>query len=331
MATCQQHGIQFDITIHPSLKTLCKRLLHNESIVIYYSKGYPACVNGSFESAVVYLVDHYYQFMTLLKLNLKDDGYTQMSPPPMLDVVWHEHLLDTRGYLDFCMKEVGELLHHDPNRGLPQGPEGEAERNYRICKTYCMYVEHGGGSKCVNVMMENGLWWQNNHTGSVFSPAEAGIHATVPSATTKEKKALKRKEAVPVDDILEHAKDNEAFPRKCAAEPSTADRRLKLQKLETFDIFVKSLTGKTTKLSGLHQRSTMFDVATLYEEKEGVPWNVVKLVHNGKIRFGKSPGCNRSCDKYLKQKKKLMDEEKVPTLDELGIRKETTLHAILGL
>lgn len=62
-------------------------------------------------------VEAYKQFL-VLKAVTKDFDATQLSPPPLVDAVWHEHILDTRGYSVFCLTVFLQVVHHDPNGDL---------------------------------------------------------------------------------------------------------------------------------------------------------------------------------------------------------------------
>eukprot|EP00816_Leptocylindrus_hargravesii_P004951 CAMPEP_0196804820 /NCGR_PEP_ID=MMETSP1362-20130617/4492_1 /TAXON_ID=163516 /ORGANISM="Leptocylindrus danicus, Strain CCMP1856" /LENGTH=239 /DNA_ID=CAMNT_0042177341 /DNA_START=121 /DNA_END=840 /DNA_ORIENTATION=- len=41
-----------------------------------------------------------------------------LSPSPMIDKVWHMHILDTRSYKRYCDDKAGHFIHHDPDGGL---------------------------------------------------------------------------------------------------------------------------------------------------------------------------------------------------------------------
>ena len=59
----------------------------------------------------------YKQFM-VLKAVSKDFDATKFSPPPLVDEIWHEHILDTRGYSAFCLAAFNQVVHHNPNGDL---------------------------------------------------------------------------------------------------------------------------------------------------------------------------------------------------------------------
>jgi hypothetical protein len=61
------------------------------------------------------------------------------SPPPVVDEVWHLHMLYTENYWEeFCEKTLGRKLHHRPSRGGPEEKEKHVNwlqasiENYRL-------------------------------------------------------------------------------------------------------------------------------------------------------------------------------------------------------
>lgn len=64
----------------------------------------------------------YEAFMTL-KGAVHDAEAKKLSPPYLIDKVWHCHVLDTKSYADFCGRlceyfgRPPQLLHHDPLGG----------------------------------------------------------------------------------------------------------------------------------------------------------------------------------------------------------------------
>ncbi|KAK3252076.1 hypothetical protein CYMTET_38634 [Cymbomonas tetramitiformis] len=92
---------------HDSLVPLGNRLLCNKAFVRYAREDY-ACKRGrSPEWLVSFVIFNYLEFMAVLADNRTDNAYRRFLPPPVVDVVWHEHLLDTFGYPAFCIDVVG--------------------------------------------------------------------------------------------------------------------------------------------------------------------------------------------------------------------------------
>ena len=65
-------------------------------------------------------VDAYRQFLVLKAASFDVDA-TKLSPPPLIDRVWHEHVLDTKHYAPACLAAFGHPIHHDPNGDADEG------------------------------------------------------------------------------------------------------------------------------------------------------------------------------------------------------------------
>jgi len=46
-----------------------------------------------------------------------------MVPSPLVDLVWHSHILDTKAYFNDCLQMFGKYIHHVPSFG-----EAETEK-----------------------------------------------------------------------------------------------------------------------------------------------------------------------------------------------------------
>jgi hypothetical protein len=51
------------------------------------------------------------QYIKFLALRNKDEKY---SPTDDIDKFWHQHILNTSRYQNYCMKHFGRLVHHKP-------------------------------------------------------------------------------------------------------------------------------------------------------------------------------------------------------------------------
>lgn len=60
------------------------------------------------------LLSNYLQF---LYFRSKDK---ECSPSDLIDMLWHSHILDTKGYISYCYSHFGKIIHHDPNDSLDQ-------------------------------------------------------------------------------------------------------------------------------------------------------------------------------------------------------------------
>lgn len=54
---------------------------------------------------------------------------TPLAPPELIDEAWHNFILFTKDYADFCRKYFGKFIHH-----FPVLPEERASRNGSIIK-----------------------------------------------------------------------------------------------------------------------------------------------------------------------------------------------------
>ncbi|HEX8524031.1 MAG TPA: hypothetical protein VF669_17390 [Tepidisphaeraceae bacterium] len=45
---------------------------------------------------------------------LKEARLRKMSPPPAVDDAWHEFLLHSRLYYQYCEAQFGKIIHHTP-------------------------------------------------------------------------------------------------------------------------------------------------------------------------------------------------------------------------
>lgn len=85
------------------------------------------------EDIVDEAIAEYKRYMTMNART--SDRLTMFSEP--IDEVWHQHILFTRDYANFCEKAVGHFVHHDPMTPEQQR-KGRKERAERF---YEMYVE----------------------------------------------------------------------------------------------------------------------------------------------------------------------------------------------
>lgn len=70
------------------------------------------------------LIEEYKQFMYLAGTSDED-----CTPSQDVDKVWHEHILFTRDYYDYCNRIIGKIIHHKPERGGDPKKYDEAFKN----------------------------------------------------------------------------------------------------------------------------------------------------------------------------------------------------------
>lgn len=74
-------------------------------------------------------VAEYVRFL-MLKVTWNDTDALKLSPSPPIDLIWHEHILDTGAYAR-CCERLGVFLHHSPDLALDA-----AARDQRYTLTY---------------------------------------------------------------------------------------------------------------------------------------------------------------------------------------------------
>mmetsp|Transcript_19881 Transcript_19881/g.30285 ORF Transcript_19881/g.30285 Transcript_19881/m.30285 type:complete len:266 (+) Transcript_19881:197-994(+) len=58
----------------------------------------------------------YKQFIEI-KILREDYDAKLFSPPPLVDHMWHAHILDTAKYGTSCQRSIGKMIHHNPRGG----------------------------------------------------------------------------------------------------------------------------------------------------------------------------------------------------------------------
>jgi len=60
-------------------------------------------------------------------------------PSQIVDELWHEFILHTREYENFCRKAFGQFMHHSPATGLTEETNGANEGLRRVWRYSCIY------------------------------------------------------------------------------------------------------------------------------------------------------------------------------------------------
>ncbi|MBT4880148.1 MAG: hypothetical protein HON43_04155 [Alphaproteobacteria bacterium] len=84
--------------------------------------GYPVEVAGTgWDEATLRRVERKYKdWMTILYAY--QDRISIIGFDMEIDFFWHNHMLDTISYVNFCKKVFGYYLHHNPYAGMPGEP-----------------------------------------------------------------------------------------------------------------------------------------------------------------------------------------------------------------
>ena len=98
------------------------------------------------------LVGEYLDFLELKAAvhdwapSLYDNHGCMLSPPPIIDEVWHLHVLDTQRYAPDCTKLFGQMIHHDPDGARVDRRNDRIWKRARIERTVAAYKSRFGRS-----------------------------------------------------------------------------------------------------------------------------------------------------------------------------------------
>lgn len=108
-------------------------ILANEILVqnaILYEKVEKSCKINQEE--VVALLTEVIRFLNLIAFSEQ-----RLTPGKMVDDAWHEFILCTKAYWEFCEETFGRMIHHHPG-----GSQEDNARQFR--KTIGLYQQHFG-------------------------------------------------------------------------------------------------------------------------------------------------------------------------------------------
>jgi hypothetical protein len=74
----------------------------------------------------------------------QSEGQPVAMPSQVVDDLWHEFILYTRNYQDFCQRAFGQFLHHTPAVALSKQPGSVPRSNagLRRCWRFCCLAEN---------------------------------------------------------------------------------------------------------------------------------------------------------------------------------------------
>lgn len=74
-------------------------------------------------------------FADTLKFLALTEGGIKLSPPARIDLGWHNFILHTREYAEFCQSCFGHFIHHEPGSGLiGTGPRLNVEETVALAR-----------------------------------------------------------------------------------------------------------------------------------------------------------------------------------------------------
>lgn len=218
------------------------------------------------EERVPAAIAAYRQFLEL-KVAMADEDATILSPSLLIDRVWHEHILDTRGYAKACASLLGapRLLHHDADGDLDH-----AARARRVETTMLCYRARFGRPP-------EGLAWN-------FDEAK---EAAASAADPAQKRASGKRARV-ADTGLNAVGDTHRADRELRGRippPHSSSARASPVRAgppcEGMRIWVKSLAGKRLTIN-VTPNDLIEEVKAKVEDKEGTPVDMQRLVFAGR-------------------------------------------------
>ncbi|KAK3248857.1 hypothetical protein CYMTET_41694 [Cymbomonas tetramitiformis] len=142
--------------------------------------------------------------MFLLKVKTAFGDAVLASPPLILDVVWAEHSVDTKGYSEFCNSCIGFFVSY---KDVPQSNSPDRLRSiFNAINLYNLVPV------CLDLnlkhFVDNGVWWTDliPSQGPIVTRAYANALATVKARESKKRghdELVGEEKAVPAVDKTE--------------------------------------------------------------------------------------------------------------------------------
>lgn len=101
-----------------------------------------AIKHGALDDAAVALVED--AARQWFRLAVRQPKVQLFMPSIVVDDLWHEMILDTPGYADFCVAVFGRFLHHVPESMMPSAGDA-AYRTVRLGQTFRLAQEDERG------------------------------------------------------------------------------------------------------------------------------------------------------------------------------------------
>ena len=82
--------------------------------------------------------------------------HKNVCPTPKIDLLWHNHILDTAKYDDFCQKTFGRKIHHKPHYLKQSFSPSTDSKPDLIERTSSLFLEEFGYNPFANIKAESG-------------------------------------------------------------------------------------------------------------------------------------------------------------------------------
>eukprot|EP01117_Protostelium_nocturnum_P001064 TRINITY_DN11389_c0_g1_i1.p1 TRINITY_DN11389_c0_g1~~TRINITY_DN11389_c0_g1_i1.p1 ORF type:complete len:219 (-),score=92.85 TRINITY_DN11389_c0_g1_i1:66-722(-) len=146
------------------------------------------------------LIQREYARFLWMKIQRKDINACLLSPSPIIDSIWHLHVLDTLSYSNFQQRFAVEI-HHNPFKSI----DAKEEKEQRKRETQRFYAESFGEEMPTSV-------WDYEEDADVVPSKENGITLKIRTLSGKEfelnvgkdetvgmlKKRIQEKEGIPI-------------------------------------------------------------------------------------------------------------------------------------
>ena len=76
------------------------------------------------------VINEYFRFISLIILHNKGKMKIEVTPSIDIDKAWHNHMLFTRSYIEFCNKWYGDYIHHQPSYNKDGSRPGGYNTNF---------------------------------------------------------------------------------------------------------------------------------------------------------------------------------------------------------
>jgi len=231
------------------------------------------------------LIEEYKKFLALKVIAGDTDTPTDLSPSPLIDQVWHAHLLESKQYLAACKSLGIDYIHHSARSA--NDPDTVTNGRLKVSKYLYKVI--------LKVAPPDNFWGETIKTNiSIFVKTLTGKSLTIVCPPDSSTEALKTIIQEREGCLLEHIRlifagkqleDGMTLLDYNIRNESTLHLVLRLGRLSEKDkqimiIFVKNLNGETLTVK-CYPDSTILALKTTISENGGLPADQQRLIFKG--------------------------------------------------